>query len=176
LSDEKIPILLYTEPIGVNICGHRYNLASLGMEAAILGIRARLIKSVTVYIGGLILQRKISFVVELENPTDCAITISDIDLEVNTLTGTNRICKVKETFPTASDHGAFIVPARGVRRSPKFTAELCLAYMAALKLLGTPIIQAEIVSATVLLDKFKLPDLKFTLPRVRFRWRISLSK
>jgi len=76
-----------------------------------------------------------------------------------------------------------------MQQSPKLPADLRLGYMAALKLLGKLIIRAEIISATFLqvfcivsfvellfsrhiacsVDKFKMPDLKFTLPQVRFR-------
>jgi len=145
-------------------CGARFTV-----NARIQGLGVKLVRHVDVHLGAFgLLQRKVAFTFEFENPVETNLEICYIELDV--IVKGVRVANVKHKFDRHSK-SRFTIGPREYLRSPKISdAYLVTSYAKTLQLVSdkSATLDVEVKSANIKVDKYLLQGLTYNLKEVPF--------
>jgi len=168
-TTQLLPVELSVESISAIICGKLFNLPRFTVNARIQGLGVKLVRHVDVHLGAFgLLQRKVAFTFEFENPVETNLEICYIELDV--IVKGVRVANVKHKFDRHSK-SRFTIGPREYLRSPKISdAYLVTSYAKTLQLVSdkSATLDVEVKSANIKVDKYLLQGLTYNLKEVPF--------
>ncbi|CCM06685.1 uncharacterized protein FIBRA_08972 [Fibroporia radiculosa] len=173
---QQLPVTLTLESISASICGHLFNLPHFDISTRIQGIGSKFIDRVDIYAGAWssLIQRKVSFTFDIENPLDATLDICSIVVDVR-IKGAH-LASVKHTFGKQNAN-RFIIPPKEKAKSVSISdAWLVSGFIKSLQLAGdrNACLDITVKSATLRIDQFLLQGLTYNIENVPFKLHFNV--
>ncbi|KZT00980.1 uncharacterized protein LAESUDRAFT_500067 [Laetiporus sulphureus 93-53] len=172
-TSRDLPITLSIESMSANICGNLVNLPRFDVDTRISGIGMQFIHHVDIHISAVaaLLQRRVSFSFDIENPLDATLEIRDIELDC--FVKGAHIASVKHRFWSQNKKARnFIIPPKEKQTSPRVPhAWLVADFVKTIQLAcgGEAFLDVKVKSATLRIDRFILQGLTYNLHDIEFK-------